>query len=71
MEKMESVLQCDSCTLNFDLRDRLPKIMPCCGTTFCLECITNVLVADQEAQIEQVNADGTQAAYCKKCINCN
>ena len=44
--------------------------MPCCGTTFCLTCITHVLQANNEAQIEQPG-DTANAALCKKCTNCN
>ena len=65
---MESGLQCEICSLAFNLEERLPKIMPCCGTSFCLDCVVNVLPTANEAELRQ---EADQNTLCKKCAQCN
>ena len=65
---MDAMMKCEICSREFNQSERLPKIMPCCGTTFCLDCITNVLPRPSEAELDQSAA---QDALCKKCASCN
>ena len=65
MVEILAILQCDSCNLEFDQVDRVPKLMPCCGITLCLNCILVVLPNASENEVE--------AGYrtnCKKCVSC-
>ena len=36
---MEALIQCDECKENFNKHNRVPKILPKCGHTLCLQCI--------------------------------
>ena len=36
---MEALLLCDLCQLEFNKQNKIPKLLPKCGHTFCLECI--------------------------------
>ncbi len=65
---MEQILVCENCSLDFNLEDRCPKIMPCCGNTFCLNCVTNVIQAASEAEMADMHA---AQGICKKCPSCN
>ena len=39
---MEALLQCDQCALEFDSTERIPKILPHCGHTMCLQCVAAI-----------------------------
>ena len=65
MDDIQAILQCDSCNLEFDLQERIPKLMPCCGVTFCLNCIVSVLPSAGEDEVEV-----GYRANCKKCVSC-
>ena len=68
---MEQILVCENCSLDFNLQYRCPKIMPCCGNTFCLNCVTNAIQAASEAEMANMHDDAAQQGICKKCPSCN
>ena len=65
MVEIQALLQCESCNLEFDLGERIPKLMPCCGTTLCLNCIIVTLPNASEHEVEAGYREN-----CKKCISC-
>ena len=36
---MEKYLVCEKCMKQFDLQERIPIVMFCCGMTYCKRCI--------------------------------
>ncbi len=53
-------MNCDSCSLELNLLNRVPYTFQCCGESFCLECIKNIS--------ENENA---KCPKCKLESNCN
>ena len=41
---VDTLIQCDLCTNDFNFEDRIPKIMPN-GHTFCLACAKESIMA--------------------------
>ena len=66
MVEIQDLLRCESCNLEFDLQERIPKLMPCCGTTLCLNCINTTLPNASENEVEAGFREN-----CKKCISCS
>ena len=38
--RLFSAKQCPACSQQYDLSDHTPKIIPFCGHTFCIECLS-------------------------------
>ena len=36
---MENIVNCDKCLQKFNDGDNLPKLVTCCGQTYCLQCL--------------------------------
>ena len=50
---MEALLQCDQCANQFDSVERVPKILPLCGHTMCLQCVSAISTNCPECNTEQ------------------
>ena len=53
---MESFIQCDNCSIEFNHYDRMAKLMPKCGHTLCNKCIE-----------EQKELTGPETVQCASC----
>lgn len=57
---MESIVNCDKCYLRFNDGEYLPKIFPCCGVTYCMNCINKY---NTNRQLNKVVCDQCEKQY--------
>ena len=46
-----SILKCSLCKLNFNLKNREPINLMCCGEIACRECVESVMIKSQSKNL--------------------
>jgi hypothetical protein len=47
---VETLIQCDLCSRDFNFEDRVAKILPSCGHTICLACVKDSIAEEKCSQ---------------------
>ncbi|CDW82253.1 tripartite motif-containing protein 66 [Stylonychia lemnae] len=78
---MESLVNCDKCQQRFNDNENFPKLLPCCGITYCLSCINSTLIynslllaqgsTETQRQNQQQTLQQQQPKQQIKCDQCD